>query len=144
MPKPLSMDLRERLLAAVEAGQSRRATGRQFAVSESCVIRLLKLHETEGTIAPRKFGGHMRPALEPHYDRIRALVAATPDITIEELRERLAAEGIAISRSPLGRCLLALGLTRKKRPGTPPNRRVRTLPPPATLGAIPGARASRR
>ncbi len=140
MPKPLSMDLRERLLAAVEAGQSRRATGRQFAVSESCVVRLMKQYATEGTIEPRKFGGHMRPALEPHYDRIRALVAATPDITIEELREQLAAEGIPISRSPLGRCLLALGLARKKRPVTPPNRPVRTWRPRAT----PGAKASQR
>ena len=139
MPKPLSMDLRERLLAAVEAGQSRRATGRQFAVSESCVIKLMKQYETEGTIAPGKFGGHMRPSLEPHYDRIRDLVAATPDLTIDELRERLAAEGIAISRSPLGRCLLALGLSRKTRHGTPPNRSVRMWRPRAT----PGARISR-
>lgn len=135
MPKPLSMDLRERLLAAVEAGQSRRAAGRQFAVSESCVIRLMKQYATQGTIAPRKFGGHMRPALEPHYDRIRALVAVTPDITIEELQKRLATEGIPISRSPLGRCLLALGLARKKRPGTPPNRTVRTWRSRATPGA---------
>ena len=135
MPKPLSMDLRERLLAAVEAGQSRRATGRQFAVSESCVIRLMKHYAREGTIAPGKMGGHMRPALEPHYGRIRELVAATPDITIEELRGQLAAEGIRISRSPLGRCLLALGLTRKKRHGMPPNRTVRMSPPRAMPGA---------
>ena len=135
MPKPLSMDLRERLLAAVEGGLSRRAAGEKFAVSGSSVIKLMQRYAAEGTIAPGKFGGHMRPALEPHYDRIRALVAATPDITIDELRERLAAEGIVISRSPLGRCLLALGLTRKKRPGMPPNRRAKTLRPPATAGA---------
>jgi transposase len=135
MPKPLSMDLRERILQAVEAGLSRRAAADKFAVSPSCVIKLMQRHRADGTVAPRKFGGHLRPALEPHYARIGDLVAATPDITIDELRAQLAAEGIATSRSPLGRCLLALKLTRKKRPAMPPNRRARTSPRLATRGA---------
>ena len=135
MPKPLSMDLRERLLRAVEGGMSCRAAAEKFAVSVSFAIKLMQRHREAGTVAPRKFGGHMRPALEPHYARIGQLVAWTPDITIDDLRDQLAAEGIAISRSPLGRCLLALKLTRKKRPGMPPNRRAKTLRPPATAGA---------
>jgi transposase len=139
MPKPLSMDLRERIVQAVEAGLSRRAAADKFAVSASCVIKLMQRHRADGTVAPRKFGGHMRPALEPHYARIGDLVAATPDITIDELRAQLAAEGIATSRSPLGRCLLALKLTRKKRHAMPPNRPARTWRPPAR----PGASASR-
>ena len=144
MPKPLSMDLRERLLRSVEAGASRHATAEKFAVSPSCVIKLMQRHDREGTIAPRKVGGHKRPALEPHYDRIRALVAATPDITIDELRAQLAAEGIATSRSPLGRCLLALKLTRKKRPAMPPNRPARTSRPPAKRGARTSRGCGRR
>jgi putative transposase len=139
MPKPLSMDLRERLVRAVEGGASRHAAAEQFAVSVSCVIKLMQRHRQEGTIAPRKFGGGRRPALEPHYDRVRALVVAMPDATIDELRTQLIAEGVMISRSPLGRCLLALKLTRKKRRATPPSNRARTWRPPAT----PGARASR-
>jgi transposase len=136
MPKPLSMDLRERLRDAVEAGMSRHAVAEKFAVSSSCVIKLMQRHRRDGTIAPRKFGGHMRPALEPHYARVAELVAQTPDITIDALREQLAAEGIVTSRSPLGRGLLALKLTRKKRRGTPPSRRVPTWRPPAKRGAI--------
>ena len=135
MPKPISLDLRERLLAAVAGGLSRHAAAEKFAVSASCVIKLMQRFEAKGTIAPGKMGGHMRPALEPHYARVRALVAATPDITIDELRDRLAAEGISISRSPLGRCLLALKLTRKKRHGTLPSRRDRTWQTLAKLGA---------
>ena len=92
-----------------------------------------------GTCEPRKFGGHLRPALEPHYDRIRTLIADQPDITIDELRCRLAEDGILISRSPLGRCLLALKLTRKKRPGTPRSKSA----PMSPSRAMPGAKASR-
>jgi len=135
MPKPLSMDLRERLRDAVEAGLSCHAAAEKFAVSASCVIKLMQRHREDGTIAPRKFGGHMRPALERHYARIGELVAETPDIAIDELRNRLAAEGIVTSRSPLGRCLLALKLTRKKRRAAPPSKRARTWRPPVKTGA---------
>jgi len=135
MPKPLSMDLRERLRRAVETGMSCHAAADKFAVSASCVIKLMQRHRLDGTLVPRKFGGHMRPALEPHYTRIAELVTQTPDIAIDALRDQLAAEGIMTSRSPLGRCLLALKLTRKKRRDTPPNRIVRTWRPPAKRGA---------
>lgn len=135
MTKPLSMDIRERLVASVEAGASCHAVAERFAVSVSAVIKLMQRYRTEGTIAPRKMGGALRPALEPHYDRVRALVAATPDITIDDLQARLAEDGIRISRSPLGRCLIALQLTRKKRPGTPRSRSAPTSPPRAGLGA---------
>ena len=138
MAKPLSMDLRERLFAAVEGGLSCRAAAEKFAVSASCVIKLMQRFVAKGTIAPGKMGGHIRPALEPHYARVRDLVAAAPDITIDELRDRLAADGIAISRSPLGRCLLALRLTRKKRRDMPPNRRAQTWQTPERPGAQTG------
>ena len=138
MAKPFSMDLRERLFASVEAGSSCHATAGQFAVSASAVIKLMERHRREGTIAPRPFGVGRRPALEPHYDRVCALVAATADLTIDELLARLAAEGIRTNRSSLGRCLLALGLTRKKRRGTPPNKHARM----SRSRAQPGARSS--
>lgn len=137
MAKPFSMDLRQRLFEAVEAGASCHAVAAQFAVSASCVIKLMQRYRQEGTIEARRFGGHLRPDLEPHYDRVHALVAATPEITIDELRRQLADEGIPISRSPLGRCLLALKLTRKKRPGTPPSKSARTSLRRATPGAKP-------
>jgi hypothetical protein len=85
-------------------------------------------------------GGAKRSALAAHGARVRALVAAAPDLTIAELRQRLAADGIAVSRSGLGRFLLAHGLTRKKIPGTPPNRTARKSP----RRGPPGATSSRR
>lgn len=138
MTKPLSMDVRERLLAAVEAGGSCHAVAERFAVSASAVIKLMQRYRAEGTIAPRRIGGSLRPALEPHYDHVRTLVMETPDITIDDLQLRLAGEGIQISRSPLGRCLIALKLTRKKRPGMRRSRSVLT----SLKRARPGAKVS--
>jgi hypothetical protein len=60
---------------------------------------------------------------------------STGGATIAELRGRLAAAGIAVSRSALGRFLIAAGLTRKKRLSTPPSRTGRTSPPPGAPGA---------
>jgi transposase len=140
MTRPYSMDLRERMVRAVEAGASRRATAAKFAVSPSCVVKLLQRWRRQGTLEPDPPGGGRRAKLADQAERVDALLAATPDITIAELKARLAADGIEVSPSAISRFLKACGLTRKKRPRTPPSRTARTSPP---RGA-PGARSSRR
>ena len=60
-------------------------------------------------------GGRRSHRLAEHAELVRRLVAAEPDLTLEELRRRLADEGIVIGRSSIDRYLTALGLTRKKR-----------------------------
>jgi hypothetical protein len=92
-----------------------------------------------GTLEPERIGGRKRSTLAAHGERVQALLAAAPDLTIAELRSRLAAAGIAVSRSALGRFLIAAGLTRTKRVSTPPRRTAPMSPP---RGA-PGARSSR-
>ncbi len=84
MAKPYSQDLRERMVRAVLAGQSRHAAARSFDVSPSCVIKLMQQFETTGGCLPQKFGGHKRYALAEHEDKVRALVAEKPDVTITE------------------------------------------------------------
>lgn len=140
MTRPYSMDLRERMVRAVEAGASRRATAAKFAVSPSCVVKLLQRWRRQGTLEPDPPGGGRRAKLADHAERVDALLAATPDITIAELKTRLAADGIEVSPSAISRFLKACGLTRKKRPRTPPSRTARTSRPPGA----PGARSSRR
>jgi transposase len=114
MAKPYSQDLRERMVRAVLAGQSRHAAARSFEVSASCVIKLMQKVETTGDCWPRKFGGHKRHALAAHEDKVRALVAAEPDLTITELWKKLTALEIKAGRSAVGRFLLHLKLTYKK------------------------------
>jgi transposase len=140
MAKPYSIDLRERIVRAVEAGSSRRAAAAQFAVSESCAIKLVQRWERTGSVVPAVRGGKKPFALAGHEDRVRALLAAQPDITLDELRVQLAGEGIVVGRSSIDRFLTALGMTRKKRRSTPPSRSAPTSPSPGR----PGGSGSRR
>lgn len=114
MAKPYSQDLRDRVVRAVLAGQSRRKAARSFDVSASCVIKLMQQWETTGDCLPRKFGGHKRHGLAEHEDKVRALVAAQPDLTVTALWKKLTALDIKIGRSAVGRFLLHLKLTYKK------------------------------
>jgi transposase len=140
MARPYSVDLRERVVRAVEAGLSRRAAAAKFAVSISFVVKLMQRWRERGTLEPERIGGAKRATLAAHAERVQALLAAEPDLTIIEVRDRLAAAGITTSRSALGRFLLALRLTRKKRRSMPPSRTAPMSPP----RAAPGARGSRR
>ncbi len=135
MTRPYSEDLRERIVRVVESGTSRNAAAKQFDVSVSFVVKLMQRWRRRGTIKADQYGGWKKPKLAPHADRIRALVAENCDITIDELRVLLAAEGIEAKRSTLGDFLLAQGLTRKKRRPTPPSRSARTSRRRAPSGA---------
>jgi len=139
MPRALSLDLRERIVEAVEAGSSRREAADQFAVSVSCAIKLVQRWERTGSVAPAPMGGRKPFALAAHADRVRALLAAQPDITLDELRAQLTGEGISVSRSAIGRFLQALGWTHKKRRSMPASRPARTSP----RRARPGEASSR-
>jgi transposase len=135
MARPYSVDLRERVVRAVEGGASRRATAAKFEVSVSFVIKLMQRWWRRGTVQPDRIGGWKRSALAAHAERVRAVVAAQPDLTIAELQSRLAAERIMASRSSVGRFLIAAGLTRKKRRSMRPSRTARTSPPRGSPGA---------
>jgi transposase len=93
MARPYSVDLRERVVRAVEGGASRRAAAAKFEVSISFVVKLMQRWHRRGTIEPDRIGGWKQSTLAAHGERLRALVAAEPDLTIAELRHRLAAAG---------------------------------------------------
>ena len=134
MPRPLSLDLRERIVEAVEAGSSRREAAEQFEVSVSCAIKLVQRWERTGSVAPAAMGGKKPFALAAHVDRVRALLTAQPDATLDELHAQLTGEGVTASRSAIGRFLQALGLTRKKRRSMPASRIARTSLKPGSPG----------
>jgi transposase len=128
MTRPYSVDLRERVVRAVEAGLSRRAAARRFEVSISFVIKLVQRWQREGTVEPKRYGGWKRPTLEGHAERVHDLLRAEPDLTLAELRRRLASAGVRTSSAAISRFLTAQGLTRKKRRSTRPSRSGRTSP----------------
>jgi len=87
MPRPSSVDLRERVLAAVTDGWSRAEVAQRFSVSERTVTRWVGSHAATGSLAPR-IGPSGRPrALSGVTETaLRARIVAVPDATIDELR----------------------------------------------------------
>lgn len=126
MGKPLSMDLRERVVGAISGGMSRRAAAERFGVSAASAVRWAALQRDHGKPAAKPQGGDTRSAAtQAKAVRIWALYEATPDITLAELRTALAAEGVSIAVSTLWRFFARHQHTRKKRPAT---RRSRIAP----------------
>ena len=127
MSKALSVDLRVRVLAAVAAGASHREAGARFGVSAASVSRWRALARRRGDVRPGPLGGDRRSGrIEAQAELIRALLAETPDITVEELRAALAGRGHAFGYGTLQRFFARHRITRKKRPRTPASRIVPT------------------
>lgn len=124
MSTPLSLDLRVRVLAAVAAGLSHRQAAERFEVSPASVSRWRARQREQGDPKPKPMGGdHRSQHIEAHSGLILSLLAATPDITIEELRAALDRHGISAGYGGLWRFLDRHKITLKKRPHTRPNRR---------------------
>jgi transposase len=123
MAASLSVDLRKRVVAAVEGGMSRRKAAAHFRVAVSSAIRWVTQARETGEVAPRRQGGDRRSqAIEAQAERILALIEAKPDSTLEELKAALVADGHLFSISALSRFFQRRKITLKKRPRTPPSR----------------------
>ena len=116
MTAPLSQDLRERIVRAVEGGSSIRQAAARYEVSPSAAVKLMRRVRETGSVAPDRIGGHRRPVLDAHQDLLRSLVEARPAITLAELQTELRARTIVVSAlSTIHHALRRIGVTRKKR-----------------------------
>ena len=118
MPAVYSLDLRRRVVAAVDADEGTQAQiAARFAVSLGWVEKLLRQRRRVGHVAPLGHrGGAPRCLDERGVAAVRAAVTAQPDIALVELRLRLRRQArLRVSVATLGRLVAALGLPRKKR-----------------------------
>lgn len=113
MPRSYSEDLRERVIAAVEAGATRHAAAAQFQVSVSSAIRWVQRWRTTGEVGAKPRGGSASP-LEDHELVLLALAEAEPDLTLDEFCALLHARKIATSRVSIWRFFERHGLSFKK------------------------------
>ena len=127
MPKAYSEDLRKRVWAAWQQGEwSQQEVAVRFGVSESFVRDLSRRFRTTGNVAAKVHGGGRRPVADQKtLARLEALVTKRDDLTNDEYHRQLVAKGATLSRATVGRLLLRLELTRKKR-------RSRTTKPKAS------------
>lgn len=123
MPSALSEDLRSRVVAAAAAGAPHREVGERFGVSAASVSRWRALEREHGDVRARPAGGDRRSGrIDAHKELILALLKATPDLTIEELRLALAHTGVTVGYGTIRRFFARHGITRKKRQPTPASR----------------------
>ena len=113
--RPFSPDLRQRIIAARDAGQSTAAVAERFSVSPRTVRRYRQRWREHGTLAPRPHPGRHRRIRGVDEALLREQVLAAPDATLREHRLRWHARtGVWVSESTLCRTLQRLQLTVKK------------------------------
>ena len=129
MPSPLSVDLRQRVVAAISIldGASCHQAAAHFRVSVASASRWSTRHQQEGHVTPKPSGGdHSSHRIEAHADLILTTYEQRPEIFLHELREELARQGLKTSTSSLSRFFARHGITRKKGQPTQLSRSERT------------------
>jgi transposase len=115
MPSARSADLRERVVATIEGGASRREAARRFEVSPASAVRWHEAFVREGRTRAKPMGGDQRShTVEAQADLIRQIDEAQPGLFLRELRTRLAEGGLRVGVSSLSRFFKRHGITRKK------------------------------
>ena len=114
MRKPISVDLRERIVEAYEGKEgTREEVAKRFKVSLGMVKKLLQQQSRTGDLRPRyRFCGRKAKLLPEHGGALKALVAKEPDVTLVEMKARL---GLGCTVAAIHQVLAKLGLTYKKR-----------------------------
>jgi transposase len=126
MARAYSQDLRDRVIDAAFSGTSARRAADRYGIGLASAIRWVRQARATGDRTPGRQGQPRRSKLDPHRDYILRLVETTPDMTISEMLEKLAAErGVQASRATLWTFLDRCGLTFKESLRTRPSRTVR-------------------
>jgi transposase len=98
MTAPLSNDLRERVVGAIEGGESCRSSAARFGVAVSSAVKWHQRYRATGSVAPGKMGGHRKRILEPHRSFIVERINQTSHLTLHGLKDELAARGVGVAR----------------------------------------------
>ncbi len=112
----LSMDLRERAVAAVLGGESCRSAARRFGVSAASVVRWMQRYRSYGSAQPGRHGGGRRAVLDDHRAFIVERIAQVPHLTLHGLKHELAARGVKVSHNAVWLFMRREGLSFKKSP----------------------------
>jgi len=114
MTAPLSHDLRERVVGAIDAGESCRSAAARFGVAVSSAVKWSQLYRATGSVAPGKMGGHRKRLLDSHRAFIVELIGQTSHLTLHRLKDKLAARGVRVSHDTVWKFLRREGLSFKK------------------------------
>jgi transposase len=138
----LSDDLRARVIDAVENEKaSFREVAERFKVGKTWVGKIVQRFRTTGDASAYLPIGGPGPSLdEAARAQLQAWLREQPDLTHQQLADRLADQGTRVDRSTVGRTLREMGWTRKKKSWSLPNSSARR----SSKSAGRGARTSSR
>ena len=113
--RPYSIDLRERVVAAYEAGEgSLTVIGERFDIDRRTVFRWVHQRQQRGTLEPIKPRGRARMLDAAGEQALLELVDEQPDATIAELQQRLIDKiGVRLSTGALSNYLARLDRRKK-------------------------------
>jgi transposase len=112
--QPYSQDLRDRVLRALERGDRPTEIARRFEVSRVWVYQVRDRVKETGQRGSRAIGGYRRSRLAGLEQELRSWIGTAPDLTLVELQQRLAEQGVAIKIGALWHQLDKWNLTFKK------------------------------
>lgn len=109
-----SQDLRERVLRAIDRGDRPTEIARRFEVSRVWVYQVRGRLQQTGGRGSFQIGGHRRSRLAEFEPLLRGWIRAQPGLTLAEMRQRLAAQGVSVKIGALWHQLNRWNLTFKK------------------------------
>jgi len=117
MTRPYSLDLRERVIAAVEQqGLSRNRAAARFGVAVSTAVHWVRRYRASGSAAPSKIGGYKKRTLRGEHAEWLIARCRERDFTISQLvEELLAVRALKVDRHSVWEFLHAQGLSFKKK-----------------------------
>lgn len=137
MSKAYSMDLRARLVHAVETdGMSRRAAAERFGVAASTAVKWLKRVATTGSVAPGRVGGRRPKTIAGAHRDWLVERCRSADFTLRGLVRDLAERGLKVDVHSVWDFVHAEGLTHKKRRWSQPSRTAPTSPAVGRDGSL--------
>jgi len=114
MARPYSLDLRERVVARVDAVDSCRVVSALFGVSVVSVVKWSQRKRQTGSAAARPMGGARRLVLSGERDWLLARIVEQPDLTLRALLAELAVRGVAVSYGAVWTFFASEGISFKK------------------------------
>jgi transposase len=109
-----SQDLRDRVLWALDRGERPAAIARRLEVSRVWVYRVRERRQKTGQRTSFRIGGHRRSRAAEKEPVVRAWIGQEPGLSLAELCERLAGQGVSMKIGALWHQLNKWNLTFKK------------------------------
>ena len=136
MARPYSRDLRNRVVASVASGRTRRATAALFGVSVASVVKWSQRWRATGSAAARQMGGWKQLMLLSEREWLLARIAEKPDLTLRALVAELSERGTPASYGAVWRFYKHAGITFKKKPARQRAGSTRRRAPPPAMEEV--------